>query len=109
MRLCASYNACDPESPNPRYHHRRRPLSIYQRHSEMGSYEDVSWVCTKRLEKSTFGWPTGEGPSRCLRPEELNLLIHGWEGTPRPQWYWHKLLLHDSFYFSLDSGFPFRH
>jgi len=22
-----------------------------------------------------------------LRPEELNLLIHGWEGTPRPQWY----------------------
>jgi len=45
------------------------------------------WVCTKRLEKGTFGWPTGEGPSRCLRPEELNLLIHGWEGTPRRQWY----------------------
>ncbi|HTF23473.1 MAG TPA: IS66 family insertion sequence element accessory protein TnpB, partial [Candidatus Limnocylindria bacterium] len=43
------------------------------------------WVCTKRLEKSTFGWPTGEGPSRCLRPEELNLLIHGWEGTRHPK------------------------
>lgn len=45
------------------------------------------WICAKRLEKGTFGWPVGEGPSRCLRPEELNLLIHGLEGTPRPNWF----------------------
>ena len=44
------------------------------------------WACAKRLEKGTFGWPTGEGPSRCLRPEELSLLLHGLEATPRPHW-----------------------
>lgn len=45
------------------------------------------WVCAKRLEKSTFAWPTGEGSSRSLRPEELSLLIHGIEGQPRPNWH----------------------
>ncbi|MGH8337552.1 MAG: IS66 family insertion sequence element accessory protein TnpB [Gammaproteobacteria bacterium] len=45
------------------------------------------WVCAKRLEKSTFGWPVGEGPSRLLRPEEMNLLVHGMDGVPRPDWY----------------------
>jgi transposase len=45
------------------------------------------WICAKRLEKSTFGWPSGEGPSRVLRPEEMNLLVHGMEGAPRPHWY----------------------
>lgn len=45
------------------------------------------WVCAKRLEKSTFGWPLGEGKSICLRPEELQLLLHGIEGTPRRRWY----------------------
>lgn len=45
------------------------------------------WVCTKRLEKGTFGWPKGEGSSLCLRPEELQLLLHGIEGTPRRRWY----------------------
>ncbi len=45
------------------------------------------WICTKRLEKSTFGWPKGEGVSLCLRPEELQLLLHGIEGTPRRHWY----------------------
>jgi len=45
------------------------------------------WICAKRLEKGTFGWPVGEGPSHCLRPEELNLLIHGLEATPRPNWF----------------------
>lgn len=45
------------------------------------------WCCTKRLEKSTFGWPAGQGASLSLRPEELNLLIHGMEGEPRRNWY----------------------
>ncbi len=45
------------------------------------------WVCAKRLEKGTFGWPRGSGLSRCLRPEELNLLVHGLEGTPRRNWH----------------------
>lgn len=45
------------------------------------------WVCAKRLEKGTFGWPTGEGASHCLRPEELQLLLHGMEGKPRRHWY----------------------
>lgn len=45
------------------------------------------WVCAKRLEKGTFGWPKGEGPSCCLRPEELSLLLHGLEGTPRRHWF----------------------
>lgn len=45
------------------------------------------WVCAKRLEKGTFGWPTGPGVSQCLRPEELHLLLHGIEGRPRRHWY----------------------
>ena len=45
------------------------------------------WVCAKRLEKGTFAWPKGDGTSRALRPEELQLLIHGLEGTPRSHWY----------------------
>lgn len=44
-------------------------------------------VYAKRLEKGTFGWPSGEGASRRLRPEELTLLLHGIEGRPRPHWY----------------------
>jgi transposase len=44
------------------------------------------WVCAKRLERGTFGWPTGEGESLCLRPEELQMLLHGVEGKPR-RWY----------------------
>jgi transposase len=42
---------------------------------------------TKRLEWGTFARLPGEGPSRSLRPEELQLLIHGVEGTPRARWY----------------------
>lgn len=42
---------------------------------------------TKRLERGTYDWPTGENPSRTLRPEELPLLIHGVDGTPRARWY----------------------
>jgi transposase len=45
------------------------------------------WLCAKRLERGTFGWPAGEGASRCLRPEELQLLLHGIEWTPRRHWY----------------------
>lgn len=45
------------------------------------------WLCAKRLERGTFGWPAGEGASRCLRPEELQLLLHGIEGTRRRHWY----------------------
>jgi transposase len=45
------------------------------------------FVCAKRLEKGTFGWPAGEGTSLCLRAEELTLLIHGIESTSRRQWH----------------------
>ncbi len=45
------------------------------------------WVCAKRLEKGTFGWPSGQGVSACLRPEELGLLVHGLEGASRRQWH----------------------
>jgi transposase len=41
----------------------------------------------KRLERGTFGWPTGDGPRACLRPEALQLLLHGIEGRPRAHWY----------------------
>lgn len=43
-------------------------------------------LCAKRLEKGTFGWPCGQGPSQCLRPEELLLLIHGIESASRRPW-----------------------
>jgi transposase len=45
------------------------------------------WLCAKRLEKGTFGWPTGDGVILCLRPEELQLLLHGLEGRSRRRWY----------------------
>lgn len=45
------------------------------------------WVCAKRLERGTFGWPTGEGVSCNLRPEQLQLLLHGMEGASRQRWY----------------------
>ena len=45
------------------------------------------WVFAKRLERSSFAWPTGEGSSNGLRPEELGLLIHGMDGQPRKNWY----------------------
>jgi transposase len=45
------------------------------------------WLATKRLERGSYGWPGGEGVTRCLRPEELQLLLHGIEGTPRRHWY----------------------
>lgn len=50
---------------------------------------DGSGLCLfyKRLERGTYAWPSGEGPSRSLRPEELQLLIHGVEGVSRARWY----------------------
>jgi len=45
------------------------------------------WVCAKRLDSGTFGWPSGQGASACLRPEELSLLLHGMEGTTRRNWH----------------------
>lgn len=44
-------------------------------------------VYAKRLERGTFGWPTGDGPRACLRPESLQLLLHGIEGRSRAHWY----------------------
>jgi len=44
------------------------------------------WICAKRLEQGTFGWPKGEGRSCCVRAEELSLLLHGLEATPRRHW-----------------------
>ena len=50
---------------------------------------DGSGLCLfcKRLERGTYAWPAGVEPSRSLRPEELQLLIHGVEGVPRARWY----------------------
>ncbi len=45
------------------------------------------WICAKRLEKGTFGWPGAEGRSQRLRPEELTLLLHGIESTSRRPWH----------------------
>jgi transposase len=45
------------------------------------------WVAAKRLERGTFGWPAGEGSRVTLRPEELQLLLHGLEAQPRRRWY----------------------
>jgi transposase len=44
-------------------------------------------LCTKRLEAGRFGAPVGQGRSRCLRPEELTLLMHGIEGASRRRWH----------------------
>lgn len=45
------------------------------------------WVCAKRLERGTFGWPAGEGAHCSLRSEQLQLLLHGLEGVSRRRWY----------------------
>lgn len=50
---------------------------------------DGSGLCLfcKRLERGTYAWPSGQGASRSLRPEELQLLVHGIDGQPRQRWY----------------------
>ena len=48
------------------------------------------WLCTKRLERGTFGWPQGmeaDGVSSSLSQEELALLVSGLELRSRPHWY----------------------
>jgi transposase len=45
------------------------------------------FLCTKRLERARFGWPTGPGPGAPLRMEELLALIHGLETCSRRGWY----------------------
>jgi transposase len=45
------------------------------------------WLLNKRLERGTYAAPVGEGKSRCLRPEELTLLIHGIESASRRSWH----------------------
>lgn len=47
------------------------------------------WLCTKRLERGTFGWPRAEadGVTSSLSQEELALLVSGLELRSRPNWY----------------------
>ena len=45
------------------------------------------WVCAKRLERGSFGWPSGEESVCGLRPEGLQVLLHGLEATPRRNWF----------------------
>lgn len=49
------------------------------------------WVCTKRLEKGRFAWPSAPqaGSSIIMRPEELAMLLNGLdfnEASPRRNW-----------------------
>ena len=44
-------------------------------------------LCTKRLEKSRFSWPRGEGKSTALRSEELMALMSGLEVREKRGWY----------------------
>lgn len=49
------------------------------------------WVCAKRLERGTFGWPDAKAKSVEMTPAELALLLGGVdvrEVTQRP-WYQH--------------------
>lgn len=52
-------------------------------------YADGSglWICTKRLERGTFAWPTGSVAALPLRPEEFVGLAQGMKMTPRRGWY----------------------
>lgn len=50
---------------------------------------DGSGLCLfcKRLERGSYAWPSGQDISRALRPEELQLLVHGIDGQPLQRWY----------------------
>jgi transposase len=45
------------------------------------------WVCAKRLEQGRFAWPTGQGASCSLRPEQWTNLVAGLEVVSRKNWY----------------------
>lgn len=47
------------------------------------------WVCTKRLERGTFAWPTGSEPTAELTSAELALLLGGIDlrETRERRWY----------------------
>jgi transposase len=45
------------------------------------------WIATKRLEGGTLSWPSSQGASVGLRPEELSALIAGLEVTEKAGWY----------------------
>lgn len=45
------------------------------------------WVATKRLERNSFDWPTADGASVNLRPEQLSALISGLEVREKVGWY----------------------
>lgn len=48
------------------------------------------WVCSKRLEKGCFRWPSpGTAVSIAMRPEELAMLLNGLDlsqAKPRKNW-----------------------
>lgn len=45
------------------------------------------WLATKRLERNSFDWPTADGASVHLRPEQLSALISGLEVREKVGWY----------------------
>jgi transposase len=55
---------------------------------ESGGY----WLCARRLEEGTFGWPTVEGNCARFRREELLLLLGGIDlkQTKARRWYRHE-------------------
>lgn len=52
------------------------------------------WVCTKRLERGRFAWPSEpQAGSVTMRPEELSMLINGLDfqqATTRRNWLRHS-------------------
>ena len=45
------------------------------------------WVCTKRLERGRFGWPSGPGAQVQLRADQWHALVNGLEVRERAGWY----------------------
>lgn len=45
------------------------------------------WLATKRLERGVLSWPTAEGTSVGLRPEQLTALMTGLEVQEKKGWY----------------------
>jgi transposase len=45
------------------------------------------WLATKRLERNTFDWPSGEGEMLTLRCDQLTALVAGLQVREKPGWY----------------------